>query len=71
MRRVIAWILTILLLGILALGCIPSGYEGKNPARPEGYQVPKEQLSGEQPTGEQPPTASGAETGSESDSGSE
>ncbi len=48
MRRLLAILLMISLFILPAItSCVPGGYEGDNPARPEENQVDPEQIEGE------------------------
>lgn len=44
MRKLFAWILMVIFLFPLTLSCVPSGYEGKNPNKPDQFQIDKEKL---------------------------
>lgn len=63
MRRLFAWLLTVAFLVPIATACVPGGYEGENPARPPGNEVPVDEPEGNgaaEPPAEEP---SGEETG--------
>jgi hypothetical protein len=67
MRRLLAWLLVVALLVPLA-ACVPSGYEGKNPNRPEDMQIGVDEL--QQENGEtQAPAQEEQTNGSSEESG--
>lgn len=49
MRRLLSWLFIIAMFVLPMLtSCVPSGYEGKNPSKPDKNQVPVDQLKGDE-----------------------
>lgn len=63
MRRLLGWLLVIALVVPMAAACVPSGYEGENPTRPEDLQVDVDELEGQD--GTQAPDQQGQTDGTE------
>lgn len=61
MRRLLALLLLLSAFVLpLMTSCVPGGYEGKNPSRPDTNQVPPEQIQGGD-QGTTPPAGTGTE----------
>jgi hypothetical protein len=63
MKRTLGWLLVTAMLALPLMSCVPGGYEGKNPSRPDANQVPADQLQGGSTTAPSDTTGEGNTTG--------